>query len=126
MGFEPRFGYGRVSTRSVLTAIHRKDSKELGLPGMGGCAFLALSVSPNRVNRLVAARALAALMAGALLVFTWLATSGRFHQAFHCGGTPTSSTCILCLFVKGHLDAAPSVPFTAPALQPAADPAPRN
>ena len=89
----------------------------LRLLGRCGCVFLGSSVSPKRVNRLVAARALAGLLAATLFVFELLATSGRFHQALHCDGKPASSTCLICLFAKGHLDVPPALPVPAPAIE---------
>jgi hypothetical protein len=81
-------------------------------------------VLPDSVKRLVAARALAGLMAGALFVFTFLATSGQFHRAFHCDGKRASSTCILCLFAKGQLDVSQAVPVFTPFIQASFDSAP--
>jgi hypothetical protein len=97
----------------------------LGLLGRSGCVFLASRVLPDRVKRLVATRALAGLMAGALFVFTLLATSGQFHLAFHCDGKPASSSCIICLFAKGQLDVAPAVPIFTPFIQVSFDSVPR-
>jgi hypothetical protein len=78
---------------------------------------LRSNVVPFKVKRSVAARAFAGVLATSLLIFELLATSGRFHQALHCDGNQTSSTCIVCLFAKGHLDAPPSVPVASPPVE---------
>jgi hypothetical protein len=78
-----------------------------------------------KVNRSVAARALAGVLAAMLLLFELVGSSGRFHQALHCNGNQASNTCIICLFAKGHLDAPPSVPIASPPVQTVFDSAPR-
>ena len=66
----------------------------------------------SRNNRFVtAARLLAGVLAGVLLVFELLAADGEFHQTFHHGNAATNS-CVLCLFAKGQVDS----PQPAPAL----------
>ena len=69
-----------------------------------------------------AARGLAGLLAGAFLVFGLLATDGPFHQAFHSAGKTASSNCLLCLFAKGQVDLAESVPDLSPPVRRAFDP----
>lgn len=86
---------------------------------------LRSNVVPFKVKRSVATRAFAGVLAGALFIFELLATSGRFHQALHCDGNQTSSTCIVCLFAKGHLDAPPSVPVASPPVKTSFYTAPR-
>ena len=53
-----------------------------------------------------AARGLAGVLAGALLLIEILGGSGRFHQALHSNGKAPSSSCLLCLFAKGQVDLA--------------------
>ena len=89
------------------------------------CVLLACNMSPLRLNRSVVARALAGVLAVSLLVFELLATSGRFHQALHSDGNSSSSTCIICLFAKGHLDTSPATPVPSPAIEPAFNFTPR-
>ena len=68
-------------------------------------------MSRSNVNWLVvAARGLASVLAGALLLCEVLTADGSFHQALHSGGKAASNNCILCLFAKGQVD----LPETAP------------
>ena len=62
-----------------------------------------------------AARLLACVLAGALLLFEVLAANGEFHESFHKDGKAASNTCVLCLFAKGQVDSCDSAPLsTAP------------
>jgi hypothetical protein len=68
-------------------------------------------VSRLNVNRFAAAlRGLGILLASLLLVCELLTSDGSFHQSLHASGTGTSNNCLLCLFLKGHID----LPETAP------------
>jgi hypothetical protein len=67
------------------------------------------------IRFIVAARHLACVLIGALLLLEALAASGQFHQSLHHEGKAASNTCILCLFAKGQVDTADTAPvFTAP------------
>jgi len=73
-------------------------------------------VSRFKVIRFIAAaRVLACVLAGALLIFELLAANSEFHQALHHGGKAASNTCVVCLFAKGHADSPGLTPvFTRP------------
>jgi len=72
-------------------------------------------VSCSRNNRFVsAARLLAGVLVGLMLVFELLAADGKFHQTFHHGGNAATNSCVLCLFAKGQVDSPPLAP-SAPA-----------
>lgn len=72
------------------------------------------SVSRVSVNRIVAlGRALAGLLAGALLIFDLLAANSGFHQALHQQDKAGSTNCVLCLLAKGQVDLPQSVPAAA-------------
>lgn len=79
------------------------------------CFFLP-SVSHLKAIRLVAAaRVLSCVLAAALLLFELLAADNSFHQALHHNGKTASSSCVICLLVKGHADSADTGPiFAAP------------
>jgi hypothetical protein len=63
------------------------------------------------IRSIAAARALA----GALLIFELLAANSEFHQALHHGTKAASTTCVVCLFAKGHADSPGLIPlFTHP------------
>ena len=62
-------------------------------------------------NRFVAAaRGLAGLLAGALLICELLAANGQVHGALHHKGNAAPNSCVLCLFVKGLVDSPDSAP----------------
>ena len=86
--------------------------------------MLAASLSRFTVNRFIAARALACVLAGALLVFELLAADSGFHQALHHSGKAASNSCALCVFAKGHVDVPQSVPVVTASVRSAFDPAP--
>ena len=97
-------------------AIHIRESP------LGAC-FLAQnlllfqpSVSRLKAIRFVtAARVLACVLAGALLLFELLAADNSFHQALHHNGKAASNSCVICLLAKGHADSADTGPvFAAP------------
>ncbi len=68
-------------------------------------------MSRFKVKRLVAAaRILAGLLAGAVLVFELLAANGGFHQALHQEGKAGPGGCVLCLFANGQVDSPESLP----------------
>ncbi|SPE54278.1 exported hypothetical protein [Verrucomicrobia bacterium] len=87
--------------------------------------FPSASVSRLRVNWPVAAgRALAVTLAGALLLLALLAANGSFHQALH-HGKAASGNCVLCLFIKGHVDSPQSASLCRVSARCSLDPAPR-
>lgn len=69
------------------------------------------SVTRFKVRRLVGASrcVLAGALALTLFLFSLLATNGEFHSSLHHSGSAASGSCLLCLFVKGHV----SFPETA-------------
>ncbi len=68
-------------------------------------------MSRLNVNWLVAAaRGLACVLAGVLLLCEVLTADGSLHQAFHSGEKAASNNCILCLFAKGQVDKPESEP----------------
>lgn len=111
--------------RSHTVAMCNVWTSSLGLLGGMERAYLPFNVAPFKVNRSVATRAFAGVLAVGLLIFELLATSGRFHQALHCSGTQASNTCVICLFAKGHLDAPPAPPIASPPVQISFESAPR-
>jgi hypothetical protein len=60
-----------------------------------------------------AARVLACVLAGALLLFEVLAANGEFHRSFHNEGKAASNACLLCLFAKGQVDSCDIGPILA-------------
>jgi hypothetical protein len=69
------------------------------------------------IRFILAARHMACVLVGALLLLEGLAASGQFHQSLHHEGKTASNTCVLCLLAKGQVDTADISPvFTAPFL----------
>ena len=48
------------------------------------------------------------------MVVELLVANGGFHQALHQSGQAAPDNCILCLFVKGHVDLSQTMPVLAP------------
>jgi hypothetical protein len=75
---------------------------------------MGFGVSPFDANRLVAAaRILAGVMAGAVLLLEVLAADGGFHQALHSGGKAVPGGCVLCLLAAGQAEAPGFAPAVA-------------
>ena len=53
-----------------------------------------------------------------------LAADGGFHQALHQSGKATPDNCVLCLFVKGHIDLSQSVAVLAAPVRVSFEPPP--
>ena len=69
-----------------------------------------LSVSRNKIKRIIgAARTLACVLAGVMLVFELLAANTEFHRALHKSGTASTDTCVLCQFANGQVDSPPPI-----------------
>ena len=95
------------------------------LRGGAGRALVTPSVSRLKVNRFVAAaRTVAGVLVGALLLFELLAANSGFHQALHHGAQAASSSCVLCLFAKGQVDLPESAPVVTASVPSSSDPRP--
>jgi hypothetical protein len=67
------------------------------------------------IRFIAAARVLACVLAGALLLFELVAANSELHQKLHHSGKATSNSCVVCLFAKGQVNSPESAPvFTAP------------
>jgi len=72
-----------------------------------------------------AARGLAGVLAGALLLLGLLAVNNGFHQALHHSGKAAPDNCVLCLFAKGQVDLPQSVAIVPASVQSSFDLPPR-
>jgi hypothetical protein len=53
---------------------------------------------------------MAGVLAATVLLLGIVAANGAFHQSLHQNGQASSGSCVLCLFVKGQVDLAQTLP----------------
>lgn len=115
-----REGEGKVLLKGV--AIPRPH-----LRGGARCALLLPSLSYLKASRFVAAaaRGLAGVLAGGVLLLGLLAANSGFHQTLHHSGKAAADSCVLCLFAKGQVGLPQSAPVITTSVRSSFDLPPR-